>query len=88
VLVQDGPWGKGYSDSARIRYVVGNEKNRKHILGGGDKGVFATRDKGKTWACDKDFPNQGVQKIRFDPSRKNRLIVTTFGSGVWIGKKH
>lgn len=48
-------------------------------------GMFASRDAGASWQWVRDFPFANVQSINFDPKNTDRMLVTTFGAGVWEG---
>ena len=48
-------------------------------------GLLYSRDGGATWRHYVEFPAQSVQSIAFDPADPTRIVVTTFGQGVFEG---
>ena len=53
------------------------------FVGTTNHGLFFSTDAGNTWRWCKDFYFTNAQSIAFDPRDGDRIIVTTFGAGVW-----
>jgi len=53
------------------------------LLAGTVSGVFASADGGRSWRRLSD-PALSVSAIAFHPSRPNRILIGTEGSGVWV----
>ena len=48
-------------------------------------GLLYSRDRGESWQAYAAFPFAAVTGVTFDPADRTRMIVTTFGGGVWSG---
>lgn len=48
-------------------------------------GLLYSQDGGASWKAYATFPATPVQSISFDPGDHGRMVVTTFGAGVWEG---
>lgn len=48
-------------------------------------GLLYSRDGGESWKQYAAFPFAAVTGITFDPANHARMVVTTFGGGVWAG---
>lgn len=48
-------------------------------------GLVYSRNGGRTWESYEQFPFNIVQSINFPPGDHSRIVVTTFGAGVWEG---
>lgn len=46
-------------------------------------GLFYSTAGGKQWRWCRDFPFRNAQSIAFDPRDPDKLVITTFGAGVW-----
>lgn len=53
------------------------------FAGATNNGLFASTDGGKTWRWCRSYPFTGAQSINFDPKDDDRMVLTTFGAGVW-----
>lgn len=48
-------------------------------------GLWLSRDDGRTWTPFAELPFSNVQRVELDPTRDDRMHVTTFGGSVWRG---
>ena len=48
-------------------------------------GLWLSRDNGQTWTAFSRLPFSNIQRVVFDPSDKNQMVITTFGGSVWRG---
>lgn len=48
-------------------------------------GLLYSRDGGSSWQSYEQFPFSTIQSISFVPDNHDRIIVTTFGGGIWEG---
>ncbi|MDL2274574.1 hypothetical protein LJC22_00415 [Desulfosarcina sp. OttesenSCG-928-G10] len=46
-------------------------------------GLFYSTDSGKRWRWCRGFPFRNAQSITFDPRNPDKVMITTFGAGVW-----
>jgi len=53
--------------------------------GAREAGLYLSRDDGATWESFTELPFSNIQRVHFDPHRKNRIYVTTFGGSVFEG---
>lgn len=60
-------------------------ENSQMIYAGDESGLYYSADSGKNWKYYKEFPGRPVQDIVFVPGNTSAMIVTTFGTGVWLG---
>lgn len=54
-------------------------------VGTSNNGLLYSRDGGESWRSHKEFPFSTIQSISFVPHSPDRIIVTTFGGGIWEG---
>ena len=48
-------------------------------------GLWISHDRGKSWKQSLGVPFGAIHRVVFDPSRHERVYITTFGGGVWTG---
>lgn len=66
--------------------VALHPQNSRLVYAGTSKnGLLYSEDGGATWRHYAQFPAATVQSISFDPADMTRMIVTTFGQGVFEG---
>ncbi len=53
--------------------------------GSSGHGLWLSQDGGDAWQHWQSFPFSNVQSINVDPRDSSRLVMTTFGGGVWEG---
>lgn len=66
--------------------VVVHPDNPKLVYAGTTlHGLLYSTDGGDSWRHFAEFPFAAVTGVTFDPADRKRMIVTTFGGGVWSG---
>lgn len=73
----------GMSYDHTMAVAVHPEKTNLVFAGTTTHGLFFSRNAGSVWEWCAEFPFSNVQSITFDPRDNDRMIVTTFGAGVW-----
>lgn len=67
-------------------FVSVNPADPKMIyLGTDGHGMFISTDAGDTWASFEGIPFASIHRVSFDPDDPSKIVVTTFGGGVWRG---
>ncbi len=54
-------------------------------LGSDGHGLWLSRDGGGSWKLVEGVPFGSIHRVSFDPEDQGRIVVTTFGGGVWRG---
>lgn len=76
-----GSWGMD-----RMMAVAVHPENSSLIYAGGFlNGLWFSTDAGANWKRYEAFPFGSAQSINFDPSDSKKIVVTTFGAGLWAG---
>ncbi len=66
--------------------VAVHPKNPRLILAGTTlHGLLYSLDGGRIWRRYEEFPFRNAQSISFNPRDPDKVYVTTFGAGVWVG---
>lgn len=73
----------GVSYDHTMAVAVHPEKTNLVFAGTTKHGLFFSRNAGSAWEWSAEFPFPNVQSITFDPRDSDKMIITTFGAGVW-----
>jgi hypothetical protein len=77
--------GGSYPWDQPMSFVVHPDDPNLLYVGSTRYGLVYSRDCGKTWDGAVSFPFNTVQSIHVVPENHNRIMVTTFGGGIWEG---
>jgi len=65
--------------------IVHPDDSRILYLGTDGHGLWVSKDAGATWRLVEGLPFASVHRVTFDPADHSKIVVTTFGGGVWRG---
>lgn len=82
-MIQDAAGGGSYEQTMTV--AVHPQNSRLVYAGTSKNGLLYSQNGGVTWRHYAEFPAASVQSINFDPADMTRIIVTTFGQGVFEG---
>lgn len=82
-MIRKAAGGDNYEQTMAV--AVHPRDSRLVYAGTSRHGLLYSRDGGATWRHYAEFPAQSVQSITFDPADLTRIVVTTFGQGVFEG---
>lgn len=82
-MIQKIAGGDSYEQTMAV--TVHPQNSRLVYAGTSKNGLLYSLDGGATWRHYAEFPAATVQSINFDPADMTRIIVTTFGQGVFEG---
>jgi hypothetical protein len=82
-MIQKAARGESYEQAMAV--ALHPQNSRLVYAGTSRNGLLYSQDGGATWRHYAQFPAATVQSINFDPADMTRIIVTTFGQGVFEG---
>lgn len=82
-MIQHVAGGDSYEQTMAV--AVHPQNSRLVYAGTTRNGLLYSLDGGATWRHYAEFPAASVQSINFNPADVTRIIVTTFGQGVFEG---
>ena len=82
-MIQKAAHGESYEQTMAV--ALHPQDSRLVYAGTSRNGLLFSQDGGATWRHYSEFPAATVQSINFDPGDMTRIIVTTFGQGVFEG---
>jgi photosystem II stability/assembly factor-like uncharacterized protein len=82
-MIHDAGGGGSYEQTMAV--ALHPQDSRLVYAGTSRNGLLFSQDGGATWRHYAQFPAATVQSINFDPADMTRIIVTTFGQGVFEG---
>jgi photosystem II stability/assembly factor-like uncharacterized protein len=73
-------------NEVQVMFVTIHPDDSKILyLGTDGHGLWVSKDAGETWRLVDGIPFASVHRVTFDPADHSKIVVTTFGGGVWRG---
>lgn len=82
---QIGKAAGGDSWDHTMSFAVHPDDSDLLYVGTTHHGLLYSQDGGSSWESFKAFPFNTIQSVTVDPDDHDRMIVTTFGGGIWEG---
>jgi len=82
---RDGSGGFPPAEVQPMFVTIHPDDSKVLYLGTDGHGLFISKDAGESWKCVEGLPFSSVHRVAFDPDDHSKIVVTTFGGGVWRG---